>query len=286
LKNKIAVSGATGFIASYLIPFLEKKGFETIPLLRSDFEDEKLLTEKLKKCNGVINLAGEPIVKRWSESYKKRLYSSRVETTLKIVGVFNKLNYFPEFLISASAVGIYGDGVVCGENCDNFRNDFLGKLCVNWENAAFKLKDRTRVCVLRIGVVLGKNGGIIKKISPIFKLGLGGRLGSGKQGFSWVHIGDLCNMVDFLIENKNLSGIFNAVSPNPLTNKEFTEAMAKVLKRPAIFPVPAFALKLLFKEGAILLLEGQKAVPERFLSAGFDFSYPEIHSALRQVFYG
>ena len=286
MKNKIAVSGATGFIASYLVPFLEKKGFEIIPLLRSDFEDEKLLTEKLKKCNGVINLVGEPIVKRWSESYKKRLYSSRVETTLKIVGVFNKLNCFPEFLISASAVGIYRDGVVCGENCDNFRDDFLGKLCVDWENAAFKLKDRTRVCVLRIGVVLGKNGGIIKKISPIFKLGLGGRLGSGKQGFSWVHIGDLCNMVDFLIENKNLSGIFNAVSPNPLTNEEFTETMAKVLKRPAIFPVPAFALKLLFKEGAILLLEGQKAVPERFLSAGFDFSYPEIHSALRQVFYG
>ncbi len=284
--KKMAFSGATGFIASHLIPLLEKRGYQIVPILRGDFEDKNSLIGKLKDCMGVINLAGEPIVKRWSESYKKKLYSSRVDTTLKIVRVFNELNFYPDFFISASAVGIYRNGAVCGEDCGNFRDDFLGKLCVDWENAAFELKDKTRVCVLRIGVVLGKNGGIIKRISPVFKLGLGGRLGSGNQGFSWIHIEDLCNMVNFLIENKNLSGIFNAVSPNPITNREFTKAMAEVLKRPAFSPVPAFVLKLLFKEGAVLLLEGQKVVPERFLSAGFEFLYPEIRSALKQVFYG
>ncbi len=283
--KKMAFSGATGFIASHLIPLLEKRGYQIVPLLRGDFEDKNSLIGKLKDCMGVINLAGEPIVKRWSESYKKKLYSSRVDTTLKIVRVFNELNFYPDFFISASAVGIYRNGAVCGEDCGNFRDDFLGKLCVDWENAAFELKDKTRVCVLRIGVVLGKNGGIVKRITPVFKLGLGGKIASGKQGFSWIHIDDLCKAIFFAIENKGMEGIFNAVSPNPVDNLEFTKALGRVLKRPVVFPVPSFALKILFGEGASVLVEGQKAIPKRLIEAGFKFSYPELDTALKQVFY-
>ena len=280
--KKIAVSGSTGFIASYLIPILEKEGYSIVPLIREDFKNTAILSEKLKDCTAVINLAGAPIVKRWSEKYKKELYSSRVTLTETLANTINSLPEKPELFISASAVGIYKDGKFCNESCRDLREDFLGKLCKDWENAA--LKCQTRTVVVRIGVVLGKNGGIIKKISLPFKLGLGGRLGNGKQGFSWIHIDDLTNIMLFALQNKNLSGIVNGVSPNPVTNAEFTSAVSKVLKRPAIFPAPSFLLKAVFKEGAKLLLEGQKAVPEKLEKEGFKFKYPEIEQALKQVF--
>ncbi len=280
----IAISGASGFIASHLIPFLKKKGYGIVPLFREDFEKEGVLSQKLKNCNGIINLAGEPIVKRWSEKYKKRLYQSRVDLTKQIANTLKKEKIKPKFFISASAVGIYKDEKICDETCRFFREDFLGTLCKEWEKAAFELRDYTRTVVFRIGVVIGKNGGIIKKVSLPFKLGLGGRLGSGKQGFSWIHIEDLCWAILFAIENETIDGVLNAVSPNPVDNLEFTKTLAKVLKRPAIFPVPSIALKLMFGEGATVLLEGQKVVPKKLSNAGFTFNYPELSSALKQVF--
>lgn len=283
--KKIAISGFTGFIASRLSPFLKEKGYHVIPLLRSDFENKALLKEKLLSSDIVINLAGEPIIKRWSESYKKKLYISRVDLTRDITEILRNEGKHPECFISASAVGIYPDFRLCHEDCEDLREDFLGKLCRDWENAALSIKDISRVVVFRIGVVIGKNGGIIKKVSPLFKLGLGGKIASGKQGFSWIHIDDLCKAIFFAIENKGMEGIFNAVSPNPVDNLEFTKALGRVLKRPVIFPVPSFALKILFGEGASVLVEGQKAIPKRLIEAGFKFSYPELDTALKQVFY-
>ncbi len=282
MKN-IAVSGSTGFIASYLIPFLKEKDYGIIPLRREDFKDLTALKEKLKNTDIVVNLAGAPIVKRWNENYKKELYSSRVDLTRKIVNAVKELNKKLDCFVSASAVGIYPDFKQCGEDCSDLRDDFLGKLCVDWENAAFSLKN-TRVIALRIGVVIGKNGGIIKRVSLPFKLGLGGRIASGKQGFSWVHIEDLCRIILFAIENEKVEGVINAVSPNPVDNNEFTKTLAGVLKRPAIFPVPSFMLKLLFGEGASILIEGQRAVPKKLKGFNFKFKYPQLEEALKQVF--
>ncbi|BBB33607.1 conserved hypothetical protein [Thermotomaculum hydrothermale] len=282
--KRIAITGSTGFVASYLIPFLKEKGYEIIPVVRGDFEDLNKLKEKLEKADIVVNLAGAPIVKRWSKRYKKELYSSRVDLTKKIVETLNDLNKFPECSISASAVGVYPDFKECTENCTDLREDFLGKLCNDWEGEAFKLKGKSRVVVLRIGVVIGKNGGIIKKVSIPFKLGLGGKLGSGKQGFSWIHIEDLINVILFAIENKKVEGVVNAVSPEPVNNIEFTKTLSRVLKKLAIFPVPAFALRLLFGEGAGILLEGQRVIPEKLINYGFEFKFPDLELALKQVF--
>ena len=282
MKN-IAISGSTGFVASYLIPFLKEKGYGIIPLKREDFKDLSILKDKLKSADIVVNLAGAPIVKRWSEKYKKELYSSRVDLTKKIVKGIEELNKKLDCFVSASAVGVYPDFKQCAEDCNDLRDDFLGKLCVDWENAAFSLKN-TRVIALRIGVVIGKNGGIIKKVSLPFKLGLGGRIASGKQGFSWIHIEDLCSIILFAIENDKIEGVLNAVSPNPVDNNEFTKTLSRVLKRPAIFPVPSFALKLLFGEGALILIEGQRAVPKKLKNFNFEFKYPQLEEALKQVF--
>ncbi len=283
MKN-IAISGSTGFVASYLIPLLKEKGYGIIPLKREDFKDLTALKDKLKSADIVVNLAGAPIVKRWNENYKKELYSSRVDLTKKIVQAIEDLDKKLDCFVSASAVGVYPDFKPCGEDCSDLRKDFLGKLCVDWENAAFSLKDKTRIIALRIGVVIGKNGGIIKKVSLPFKLGLGGRIASGKQGFSWIHIEDLCRIILFAIENEKIEGVVNAVSPIPVDNNEFTKTIARVLKRPAIFPVPSFVLKLLFREGAVVLIEGQRAVPKKLKDFNFEFNYPHLEDAFKQVF--
>ncbi len=282
MKN-IAISGSTGFVASFLIPFLKEKGYGVIPLRREDFKNLTALKDKLKSADIVVNLAGAPIVKRWSEKYKKELYSSRVGLTKKIVKALEELNKRLDCFVSASAVGVYPDFKPCGEDCSDLKNDFLGKLCIDWENAAFSLKN-TRVIALRIGVVIGKNGGIIKRVSLPFKLGLGGRIAGGKQGFSWIHIEDVCSIILFAIENEKVEGVVNAVSPNPVDNNEFTKTLVRVLKRPAIFPVPSFALKLLFGEGALILIEGQRAVPKKLKNFNFEFKYPQLEEALKQVF--
>lgn len=284
MKKTVAISGSTGFIAGYLIPELKSKGYNIVPLLREDFKNQKKLEEKLTNVNGVVNLAGAPIIKRWTKSYRRELLNSRVDLTKTIVETVKKIGLHLDFFVSASAVGLYRDGMLCSEECKSIRDDFLGRLCVEWEKAASGLKDKTRVVVLRIGVVIGKGGGIIKKVSLPFKLGLGGRIGSGKQGFSWIHIEDLCRIIIFAMENSDIKGVINAVSPSPVDNMEFTRVLAGLLSRPALLPVPSFILSLLFGEGSAILLEGQRAVPERLLQSGFEFYYPDLVSALKQVF--
>jgi uncharacterized protein len=282
---RIAMSGSTGFVGSYLKQAFAKKGWETVPLTRADFTcDEAMLRDKILPADAVINLAGAPIAARWTAAYKKELYDSRVVVTEKIVHAMSLLEKNPKVFISVSGVGIYPDGGPWTEGDTEQAGDFLGQLGKAWEQAALKAQDAgIRTVVFRFGVVLGSGGGALAKMLPIFRLGIGGVIGSGKQAFSWVHIADLSKAHFAALENDSFHGTYNLTAPHPITNKGFTRTLSKVLKRPSILPVPAFALKLLFGEGATVLLDGQSVLPKRLLDAGFSFQFERIENALADL---
>ena len=282
---KIAMSGSTGFIGSYLQQAFAKKGFEVLQLTRSDFAgDGAVLHDKLSQAVTVINLAGAPIAGRWTAAYKKELYESRVPITEKIVTAMSRLEQKPKVFISACGVGIYPAGGPWTEDDSARSGDFLGKLALNWEQAALKAEGvGIRTVVFRFGVALGRDGGALAKMIPIFRLGLGGVIGSGAQPFSWVHIRDLALAHCAVLENESFYGSYNLTAPNPTTNKGLTLALSKAMKKPAVLPVPAFALKLLYGEGATVLLEGQSVVPRRLLDAGFSFQFEKIGDALADL---
>lgn len=290
----ILITGGTGFIGNHLVEYLLSEKHNIIILTR----DKTKVTKGIKAISDVneikpnetidviINLAGAPISKRWSDDYKKEIIDSRLNTTKNIITLIKKLKQKPEVLISSSAIGYYGSksDSIFDEN-SRPHNEFTHQLCKKWENEALKAeKLGVRVCITRLGVVLGKNDGVLKQMLPYFKIGLGGRIGSGKQYFSWVHIDDVISAFSFLIKDKKQNGIYNLTAPNPITNKEFTQGLGKALKRPAIFPMPAYVVKLLFGEmGETLLLQGQRVFPKKFKDAGFKFKHPKIDEALRSI---
>ena len=282
---RIAMSGSTGFIGSYLKQTFAEQGWETVPLTRQDFASEGIsLRDKLSQADAVINLAGAPIAARWTESYKKELYASRVPVTDMIVRALCAFEPRPKVFISACGVGIYPSGGPWSEDDSVRADDFLGRLARDWENAALKAEAAgIRTVVFRFGVVLGHGGGALAKMLPIFRLGLGGVIGSGAQAFSWVHIRDLAQAQCAALENNSFRGIYNLTAPNPTTNKGLTKALSQALHRPAILPVPAFALKLQFGEGATILLDGQSVLPRRLLDAGFSFQFDRIEDALSDL---
>lgn len=278
----IAITGASGFVGTSLTKFFSNLGYKIIPLSREILNNKDKLEEILNSCDIVINLAGANIINRWSESYKKLLYSSRIDTTSKIVNAINNISNKPKLLISTSAVGIYDNKTTHNEN-GTFSNDFLSNLCQDWEKKALEAKnDITKVSIFRFGIVLGKNGGALQKMLTPFKLGLGGTIGSGKQAFSFVHIDDLLNAYKFVIENSH-EGIFNLTAPKPTTNKGLTLALGKTLKRPTILPVPEFVLKLIFSEGARVLTDGQSAIPKKLLDLGFEFKFKTIEETIENL---
>ncbi len=280
----IAMSGATGFIGGSLIKKFAGEDWSVIPLLVEDFKSDAILSEKLKSSDIVINLAGAPVIGKWTEEYKKILYSSRIETTSKIVSIINNQNPKPRLFISTSAVGIYDGSEVYSEDNAVYANDFLGRLAIDWEKAANKAKDGgIRTVIFRFGIVLGNNGGILSNMLPFFRTGLGGTIGDGSQGFSWVHISDLQKAFIEAIVNEKLSGVYNLTAPNPTTNKGLTKALGKVLHKPTIFRIPYFALKLRYGEGAIAVAGGQKVLPKRLLETGFQFEFKTIEEALESL---
>jgi uncharacterized protein (TIGR01777 family) len=220
------------------------------------------------------------------QKYKQELFDSRVNSTKDIISLIKKLNQKPDVLISASAIGFYGsqDDTPLDEEAHP-QNEFTHKLCKKWEIEAIKAeKLGVRVCITRLGVVLGENGGVLKKLLPPFKMALGGKIGSGKQYFSWIHIDDVISAFSFLVENKKQSGIYNLTAPNPVTNLEFTKALGKQLKKPTYFAVPAFVVKLFFGEmGEKLLLNGQRVVPNKLRKEDFKCKYPKINEALGNI---
>lgn len=278
----IAISGANGFVGTSLTNFFSSFGYKIVPLSRDILNNKSKLEEVLNSTDIVINLAGANIINRWSESYKKLLYSSRIDTTSKIVNAISSISNKPKLLISTSAVGIYDNKSIYDEN-GSFSNDFLSNLCQDWEKEALKAKsEATKVTIFRFGIILGKDGGALQKMITPFKFGLGGTIGSGKQAFSFIHINDLLNAYKFVIEN-DYDGIFNLTAPTPTTNKGLTLALGKTLKRPTILPVPEFVLKLIFSEGARVLTDGQSAIPKKLLDLGFEFKFKTIEETIENL---
>lgn len=281
----IVIAGASGFVGQNLKTFFSKLDYKVSAISRDILNDKNKLQELLSSSDVVINLSGANIINRWSESYKKLLYSSRIDTSSKIVSALNSIedvNKKPKVLISTSAVGIYDNKAIYAED-GNYSNDFLSNLCQDWEKEALKASStNTKVVIFRFGIVLGEGGGALSKMLLPFKMGLGGVIGSGNQAFSYIHIEDLLNAYKFVIE-KELDGVFNLCAPEPTTNKGLTKALGKALNRPTFFPVPEFILEMIFSEGAKVLTDGQSAIPKKLLDNGFIFKYKNIEETINNI---
>ena len=301
---RIFLTGATGFIGSNLVKRLLLDNHDIVCYVRNVEKARKTLGHKvellqttafdnhliatLEKCDVVINLAGAPIIKRWTKNNKKQIYNSRVKLTEKITNLITRCRTRPKVIISSSAVGYYGNpGDKKVDENSKIGSTYLSTLCSKWENVAYPFNESgnlldTRVVILRTGVVLG-NGGALKKMLLPFKLGIGGILGNGKQWMPWIHISDMIKIIIFSINNKEVCGPINCVSPNPVTNKKFTKDMGSILKRPTIFPVPGFVLRLIFGESSCVLLDSQRVVPKQLINNKFSWKFANIKSALKDL---
>jgi uncharacterized protein (TIGR01777 family) len=281
----VAITGASGFVGRAVMSRLKKAGHSIRPVsLRTG-----LPADALAQCDAVVHLAGEPIAQRWTPAAKERIRSSRVEGTRAVINAMRaqrlQAAHRLQVMISASAVGYYGsrgDDVLT--ESEPPAADFLGTLAADWEKEALEAESLgVRVTRLRLGMVLGPDGGALARLLPPFRLGVGGRLGSGRQWMSWIHLHDLAALIEFLLKESTVRGAFNAVSPYPVTNAEFTGALAGALHRPAILPIPAAALKLVFGDMSQVLLASQRAIPDAATRAGFTFEYPDIFGALAEI---
>ena len=282
--KKITISGASGFVGTELINYFESKSYQVVAIKRADLSDEERLIEILDGSEVVINLSGANIIHRWSESYKKLLYSSRIDSTKALIEAMESCNNRPKLFISTSAVGIYKNDKIYDELTTELNDDFLANLCKEWEAEALKADDLSiRTAIFRFGIVLGSEGGALAKMLTPFRLGVGGTIGDGSQAFSFIHIDDLLSAYEYMIESDSLDGIFNLTSPNPTTNYALTKALGKSLKRPTILPLPEFVVNLIFGEGAKVLTDGQSALPKRLLDSGFEFRYESIEETINSL---
>jgi len=294
---KILLTGGTGLIGRHLVLRLQSLQHDITVVTRSPEKARRVLgagivfwkglsgQQDLDGFDAVINLAGEPIAdKRWSEAQKQRLYSSRWTLTERLVELIRNSHTPPSVLISGSATGYYGDlGEVVVTEEEPPHNEFTHKLCAQWERLACAAQsDNTRVCLLRTGVVLASEGGILGKMLPPFRLGLGGPIGNGRQYLAWIHIDDMVNGILWLLDN-DLRGPFNMVSPYPVRNEQFAHALGRALRRPAMLRVPASVIRLLMGESSVLVLGGQRALPKRLEAAGFAFRWYDVDEALGNV---
>jgi len=303
---KIVVTGATGFVGTKLVEQLQKRGDRITVLARNADKANRQFSKTISPvevigydpcelgewsksisgCDAVINLAGEPLAGvRWTEFRKKQIRDSRILTTKVLVQAIAQAETKPQVLISGSAIGYYGTSL--DKSFDEYSyagDDFLANICKEWEAEADVVTGLgVRLVKLRTGIVLGM-GGAIAKMLPIFQVGGGGKIGSGKQWFSWIHQDDLVDLIIYAIANPQVSDALNGTAPQPVTNAQFTVALAKAINRPAFLPVPAAALVLIFGEGASVLLDGQRVLPKKAELNQFKFKYPDIDSALKQIF--
>jgi len=282
---KIVLSGANGYIAQNLIRELKVSNHEIVTIGRNELYDIPDLTEKISGSDVVIHLAGAPILCRWTKTNKAEILKSRTESTRNIIRVINQIpeTKRPQTFISASAIGIYAPGIPHSEESALFSDDFVGKVVRQWEHSSVELTGSIRKIIFRIGLVLGREAKTMRQLLPVFKLGLGGRLGSGKQPFPFVHIDDVARAFLWAIQNPESSGIYNLVAPQNITNAQFTKDLSKILHRPALFSVPEFVLKIVYGEASSLLLQSPVVDPERLLNSGFKFNYPDIQSCLTEI---
>lgn len=292
---RITLTGATGFIGARLVHLLRTEGHELRLLSRRPdgrtgyFGWDPLAAPppaaSLVGADAVIHLAGAPVAQRWTRAARREIRRSRIEGTAHLVSALAALPARPKTLISASAIGYYGSrGDALLSEASAPGDGFLAEVCAEWEAAAGRARDLgLRVVTPRVGVVLGADGGALKKMLPAFRAGLGGPLAGGRQWMSWIHAEDLARLLAFVLYTPDLSGAVNAVSPQPVTNAEFTRALGAALHRPAFIPVPGLALRALFGEMAGMLLGSQRILPEAATAAGFRFHHPELAAALRSL---
>ena len=282
---KIAISGSNGYIAKNLIPELEAANHGITRIQRSELGDVDQLTKKLSGTDVVISLAGAPILQRWTTKNKNEIIRSRIDSTQNIVQAINRLSteHRPDLFISASAIGIYSPNKAHTEESTLFSNDFVAEVVKSWEKASDDLNPDVRKVIFRIGLILGKEAKTIQSLVPIIKLGLGGKIGSGKQPFPFVHIADAIRAILWSIENNNSKGVYNLVAPENIDNKTFTKTLAESLNRPAIFTVPEFILKIALGEASALLLQSPQVIPARLINEGFNFTFPDIHSTIKEI---
>lgn len=298
---KILVTGATGFIGKRVVSQLLSGKHEVHILTRNIAKGVLNLgseckyflwndttqvppLEAFEGVDAIINLMGEGIAeKRWSKEQKQKIYDSRIGATSSLIKALKSLAIRPKVLVSGSAIGIYGNrGDEEILEHASLADDFLATVCKEWEAQA-KLAEGLglRVVIIRTGVVLGRDGGALKKMLPIFKLGGGGPVGSGKQFMSWIHVDDIASMFVEAAKNSNMVGVLNGTAPYPVRSKEFAKELGKVLGRPAFAPAPAFALKIVFGEMSQVLLDGQKVIPAKFQEHQFKFKFPTLDLALK-----
>ncbi len=302
---RILITGATGFVGVALAKKLLNAGHELHILTRNSgnvpevfknskvtvFEWRDTKTSPPKECiqgiNGVINLMGENIsAKRWSAEQKIKLHESRVESTKNLTALLDQhLDSQLDFFVSSSAVGIYpvNSPEIFNEE-SKLGNNFLAKLCNDWEAAAYTLKKVKRTVIIRTAVVLEKNGGALAKMLPPFKLGLGGPIGDGNQFMSWIYLNDLVNLFVTAATDSSYTGVYNGVSPHPVENFHFTKALGNALHRPTLFPVPVIALKVAFGEMSSVILDSQKVVSKNLKDKNFEFECETIESAFKKIF--
>ncbi|MCM5705500.1 TIGR01777 family oxidoreductase [Larsenimonas salina] len=296
----ILITGATGFVGVPLCKALDAKGHRLLVVSRSPEKASEQLGMPVKAqddpmafkdepIDAIINLAGASIAGRpWTDSRKKTLIDSRVETTRALERLCQAMSTPPKVLVSGSAMGYYGaqgEREVTEETPPN--PEFAHELCQKWEDAARRIEALgVRTAIIRIGLVLERDGGTLKPMLPVYKLGLGATLGSGTQYMPWIHRTDLIRIIEFLLVHDTLEGPFNAGAPNPVTNRVFTKSLAHALHRPAPWRIPGFALKAAMGEMSRLLLTGARMKPARLEAAGFEFRYPELDGAFLAIVNG
>ena len=298
---KIAISGSTGLVGRTLVNYFINNGEEVYSIIRPqsknapckrtikiDLMSSTIQHETLEGIDDVIHLAGANIAgKRWTEQYKKEILESRVKSTQLMADAIKCLKKPPKLFCSASAIGFYGpaDERTVFDESSQAGNDFLAEVCQRWEEAAQGAQsDETRVVRMRFGTILSKDGGALQKMMLPFQLGLGGKLGSGQQMFSWIALSEIPFIVEKIIHDENITGAVNVTAPQALTNAEFTKVFGQAIKRPTAIPVPEFGVKTLFGEmGEALLLNGARVAPKVLLDSGYKFKYAELKDALANV---
>lgn len=280
---KVAVLGASGFIGSRLAAALRARGDAVEPL---SLRDPAAAAEAAAQCDAIVNVAGETIAQRWSSTVKHRLEYSRAELPRRFLDQLGRHDKRPAAYVSASGVGYYGTSETATfDESSPPGEDFLARLCTQWEAEALRARDLgMRVAIVRCGVVLDTGGGALAKMLPPFRAGLGGVVGSGRQWISWIHIEDAMRVYALAIDG--IDGAVDATAPNPITNAALTHALGAAIGRPTLAPVPKIALRVMLGEGAVVLLEGQRVLPTRLLEEyGFEFEFPELAGALRNLFH-
>ena len=297
---RILVSGGTGFVGLPLLQKLIESGHEIILITRSvesarakikgscrfiEWEVGRTLQLTSEPIDGVINLAGAGVAdKPWTAKRKKEILNSRLDISNEIISALNRSDQKPQFAISASAIGIYKDSNANPITEDSLKgDDFLAGVCKEWEKIWSEQSTISRTAILRIGIVLGKGGGIIKRILPVFRLGLGGRLGDGKQFMSWIHIDDVIQIIENAIGSENYQGIINGVAPGAVTNATFTKEFSRIIRRPSLFPVPSKILKVALGEMSNLLLASHNVQAKRLENLGYRHKYNELSEALKDI---